>query len=112
VPGRLLKRRNQNITYQAPATPSKDVRRFRRWRSGKLDLLLSFSLFSRDLLLLPLLLTRGPLQDGVRRACRTYYDKRNVVVPAAWLLAQLGSGGNVATRMRRAVRKQHMLLLL
>jgi hypothetical protein len=46
------------------------------------------------------------VQDGVRRVYRTYYDKRNVVVPAAWLLAQLGSGGNVATRMRRAVRKQ------
>jgi hypothetical protein len=44
-------------------------------------------------------------QDGVRLAGRTYYYKRNVVVPAAWLLARLGSG-NVAIRLRRAVRKQ------
>jgi hypothetical protein len=46
------------------------------------------------------------VHDGVRLAGGTYYDKRNVAVPAAWLLARLGSGGNVATRMRRAVRKQ------
>jgi hypothetical protein len=67
VPGRLLKRRNQNITYQAPATPSKDVRRFRRWRSGKLNLRFPLSLFSRDLPLLtrsPLLLTHCPPHSG------------------------------------------------
>ena len=41
-------------------------------------------------------------QDGVRLAGGIYYDKRNVVVPAAWLLARLGTDGNVASRVRDA----------
>jgi hypothetical protein len=43
--------------------------------------------------------------DGVRLEHGVYYEKRNVVVPAAWLLAHLGTG-NIAKRMRLALRKQ------
>jgi hypothetical protein len=49
------------------------------------------------------------VQDGVRLGFRMYYDKRNVVVPAAWLLARLGTDGNVASRLRDADPRSHVL---
>jgi hypothetical protein len=41
------------------------------------------------------------LYDGVRIA-RGYFPKRNVKVPARWLLARLGGIGNIAVRVHRA----------
>jgi hypothetical protein len=48
-------------------------------------------------------------QDGVRQAGTIYYDKRNVVVPAAWLLTRLGTDGNIASRVRDADPRSRIL---
>lgn len=49
------------------------------------------------------------VQDGIRQAHGAYYSKRNIVVPAAWLLARVGSDGNVATRVREADPRPRVL---
>src|SRR5262249_52143758 len=47
---------------------------------------------------------------GVRIAYRTYYPKRNVAVPATWLLARLDIGaGTMAARLREADPRPHFL---
>ena len=50
------------------------------------------------------------LYDGVRLERRAYYPKRNVAVPATWVLARLGGrGANVAVRVRHRPTTAHLL---
>src|SRR5262249_55828661 len=47
--------------------------------------------------------------NDVRANSGRYYPKRNLAVPAAWLLARLGKHGNIATRVRDTDFRHRML---